>query len=399
MILLSLAGLVAAILSLPGSVELLLLTLAGLLRPRERQASNLGQLRLAIVVPSHNEELNIARCVKSLASAPRGGADLTIVVIADNCSDSTAEVARAAGARVLVRFNDQERGKGYALDFAFLTLLREGFDAFVIVDADSEVSPNFVEAMVEAFRSGVDAAQCRYIVRNSADSVRTRLMNVALYGFNVLRPRGRDRLGLSVGIYGNGFALSSDTLLEVPYTASSVVEDLEYHLALVRAGRRVEFIDGAAVYGDMPVAGAGVGTQRARWEGGRFRMMAEKIPILLREVLAGNTLLIEPCLDLLLLPLAFHVVLLLVAVAAGSGWVRELGLAGLLVVFVHLMAAIRVGGGGLRDAGILFFAPFYVIWKILLIPRLIRTSRSGAAWVRTEREPDAGSADAGKGKS
>ena len=193
------------------------------------------------------------------------------------------------------------------------------FDAFVVVDADSEVSSNFLTAIAVRFEGGADAAQCRYIVRNSGDSIRTRLMNVALFGFNVLRPRGRDRLGLSAGIYGNGFALSAATLRAVPYTAASVVEDLEYHLALIRARRRVQFIDTAAVYGDMPVAGTGVKTQRARWEGGRLRMMVEKVPGLARDVLRGRFRSVEPALDLLLLPLAFHVVLLAVRAARADG--------------------------------------------------------------------------------
>lgn len=387
MILLLALGSLLALLTLPGTVELLLLTLAGLLPARRRAAGGTGKFSLAVVVPSHNEELNIARCVASLYAAGHGSISLTVAVIADNCTDRTAEVARQAGARVLERFNDRERGKGYALDFAFRSLIGEPFHAFLVIDADSEISPNLLLAMSNAFRAGADAAQCRYIVRNSGDSVRTRLMSVALYAFNVLRPRGRHRLGLSAGIYGNGFGLSAATLRAVPYTAASVVEDLEYHLALVRAGRRVQFVDDAAAYGDMPVAGAGVKTQRARWEGGRFRMMFEKAPVLLGEVLRGKFALLEPCLDLLLLPLAFHVVLLLLAAATPFRLARDLGVAGLAVVLIHLFAAIRVGGGSLRDVAVLLAAPFYVVWKILLIPRLVRTSGSGAAWVRTERTP------------
>ncbi len=386
MIALALVGAVAAILTLPGSIELLMLTVAGMLRPRVRhvQSVQTGELAIGIVVPAHNESENIARAVRSLLRADRVGIRLTVVVVADNCSDNTADVAGQAGARVLVRFNDTDRGKGYALDYAFRTLIEEAFDAFIVVDADSEVSANCLTGISDAFRGGADAAQCRYIVRNSGDSIRTRLMNVALFGFNVLRPRGRDRMGLSAGIYGNGFALSAKTLRSVPYTAASVVEDLEYHLALVRAGLRVQFVDCAAVYGDMPVAGAGVKTQRARWEGGRFRMMAEKIPALTGEILKGRLRLAEPALDLLLLPLAFHVSLLLVALMAPSP-LCEIAVAGLCAVVLHLFAAIFVGGGTMKDVAVLAAAPFYIVWKILLIPKLIATSRSGAAWVRTER--------------
>lgn len=380
------AGTAIALATLPGTIELFVLSAAGLLPAKRRTLRPTNELfRLAVVVPAHNEELNIAGCVRSIQSAERTGIELAIAVIADNCEDGTAAVAAAQGARVLVRTNVEKRGKGYALDYAFRILQSEGYDAFAVVDADSTVSANFLRATVESIRNGAEATQCRYIVRNSGDSVRTRLLNVALLAFNVLKPRGRDRLGLSAGIYGNGFALSAATLRAVPYTAESVVEDLEFHLALVRAGRRVRFVDDAVVYGEMPVAGAGVKTQRARWEGGRLRMLAEKAPSLVVEILKGRLALTEPLLDLLLLPLAFHVTLLLLSALTPFAPARDLGLAGLAVVVFHLFAAIRTGGGSWKDASVLAAAPFYIVWKILLIPRIVATSRSGAAWVRTER--------------
>jgi cellulose synthase/poly-beta-1,6-N-acetylglucosamine synthase-like glycosyltransferase len=380
-------GAVIALITLPGTLELLVLSVAGLLKPRRVSGAAACKTRMAVVVPAHNEEAGITRCVESLLRMECGDDEITVVVVADNCDDRTAELARAAGARVLVRGNTVERGKGYALDFAFRTLLPEGYDAFAVVDADSEIEPNFARVTADIFRAGADAVQCRYLVRNTNDSVRTRLMSVAMEAFNVLRPRGRDRCGLSAGIYGNGFALSARTLRAVPYSAASVVEDLEYHLALVRAGRRVRFADSTAVYGDMPVAGPGVKTQRTRWEGGRFRMIAAKVPVLLRELLRGRFALLEPCMDLLLLPLAFHLTLLALAAATPFWPVRSVALAGIGVVIFHLFAAIRVGGGGSSSYVALLSAPLYIVWKILLIPRLIKSSRSDAAWVRTERAP------------
>jgi cellulose synthase/poly-beta-1,6-N-acetylglucosamine synthase-like glycosyltransferase len=379
-------GAFCALITLPGTVELLILSVAGALPRRKEAELQLRRVyRFAIVVPAHNEEQNIARCVKSLLAADSTGIDRGVVVVADNCLDHTGDQARAAGARVLVRASETERGKGYALDFAFRTLAPEGWDGFAVVDADSEVAPSFLVEMAARMRLGAAAAQCRYLVRNAGDSIRTRLMRVAGAAFNVLRPRGRERCGLSAGIYGNGFALSAETLRAVPYTASSLVEDVEYHLALVEADRQVRFVDTTAVYGDMPVAGAGVKTQRARWEGGRFRMIREKTLSLAAKVLRGRFRLLEPCLDLLLLPLAFHVCLLLLAAATPYWPVRAVGLFGLGVVVFHLAAAIIVTGGGFADVAALLAAPFYVGWKILLIPRLARSSGAKAAWARTER--------------
>ncbi len=391
-------GSASALVSLPGSVELLVLT-AGAALPVRRMPvrGNFSTYKLAVVIPAHNEELQIASTVQSVLHARLDGIQLTTVVIADNCTDSTAARAEAAGARTLVRFNDQQRGKGYALDYSFQILMPEGYDGFLIVDADTEVAKEAIQEVVRALENGADAVQCRYLVRNPGASARTRLMSVALMAFNVLRPRGRYRWGLSAGINGNGFALSAATLRAVPYGAASLVEDLEYHLDLVRAGRRVWFADGAEVRGDMPASGKGVSTQRTRWEGGRFRMLAERAPLLAVEVLRGRFRLLEPLGDLVLLPLAFHSTLLLAACAFPFGPSRAIGLAGVAVLVLHLIVAVFVGRGGWAEVAALATAPFYVAWKLMLLPAVLASSRAKTAWVRTERSGEKQSD--GKGKS
>lgn len=383
-----LTGTAAALASLPGTVELALLTVGGLLPAVRRGVGRTGadgrSVRMAVVIPAHNEEGGIAQCLRTLLAAGADARDL--VVIADNCTDRTAEVARGLGATVLERFNKELRGKGYALDFAFTTLMQDKrYDAFVIVDADTDVPLEFLRELRARFAAGADAVQCRYLVRNPEGSMRTRLMNLALMAFNAFRPRGRERWGLSVGILGNGFGLRRTVLEAVPYTASSVVEDLEYHLRLVEAGYRVEFVESTSVFGEMPVKGAGVKTQRARWEGGRFRMIREHAPSLAGRVLSGRVRLLEPLLELLLLPLAMHVALLVLCLVAPSGWVLGYAAVGLAFIALHLFGAVWRCGGTWRDLQALAVAPFYVLWKLAMIPLLIRTSRSNSAWVRTER--------------
>lgn len=394
-----LVGAAAACASLPGSVELLGLTLASLLPRRTRRAAAVSsQWSVAVVVPAHNEAANIASCVRSLLASETGGMHAEVYVVADNCSDNTAQVAEAAGARVLVRHNPAERGKGYALHFAFTELASKRFDCVLVVDADTVVAPNFIACAAGAMRDGADAVQVRYLVRNAGDGIRTRLMRLALCAWNVVRPLGRERAKLSVGLLGNGFGLRLDTIRAVPYLASSVVEDLEYHLSLVQAGLRVEFVDSTAVFGEIPVRGEGVKTQRARWEGGRFRMIRETAPKLLRGVISGKLIFLEPLLELLLLPLAFHVTLLAIAASTPLPLIRDIGLGGLAVVALHLFAAIIVGGGTWRDLATLAAAPFYIVWKLTMVPSLLRNSAGSQAWVRTKRnaevqlagEPEAG---------
>lgn len=382
----TLAGGVPAILSLPGTVELLLLTSGALLSRRNSQpAGDARALRLCVVVPAHDEEAGIADCVRGLSAAERGPHTVEVAVVADNCSDATAERATAAGARVLERRDAERRGKGYALDHAFERLLPEGHDAFIVVDADTRVEPNLYTALAAGLAEDASAVQCRYLVDNPEASLRTRLMHIAWLAFNDLRPRGREYWGCSVGILGNGFALSRQALERVPFDAGSIAEDLEYHIRLVRAGERVRFIPDTTVWSAMPTGGAAAAGQRARWEGGRFRMIAEQVPGLAREVLSGRGRLAEPLLELLLLPLAFHVLLLLLALLPpGPG--RVYGLAGLAVVAWHVATALWLGRAGWRDIAALAAAPLYILWKLTLGGKLLAFARRNAPWIRTERE-------------
>lgn len=383
----SIVGILLCMVTLPGTLELAFLTLSGVMprriltpMPKAPQA-----LRLCVVIPAHNEASGIGACVASLLACDKGEHGLTVVVIADNCDDATAEKARSAGARVIERKDEQRRGKGYALDHAFSLLLPEDHDAFLIVDADTGVEANFILATAATFEQGADALQCRYLASNPGESIRSRLMHVAWLAFNVLRLRGRDYFGLSVGILGNGFGLARTTLEKVPFDAGSIAEDLEYHLRLVRSGMRVRFCESTTVWSAVPAQGRTATGQRARWEGGRFRMIREQSASLAMEVLKGNLPLLEPLLELLLLPLAFHVFLLMCLLAVPIPLARYAALVSLGWVGLHVAVALWLGKAGWRDVLALLGAPFYIIWKLTLGRQLLKSASSEAAWVRTER--------------
>lgn len=382
----ALLGILLALLSLPGTIELLLVTIGGALSPRPLKGPETTPIgRVAILVPAHNEAEGIGPTVASLQACDRGDADFAVVVIADNCSDATAALARAAGARVLERQDQERRGKGYALDYAFGVLLEEDFDAFIVVDADTRVASNLVTECRRAMRRGAAALQCTYRIANPESSLRARLRDIAWMAFNVLRLRGRERWGLSVGLLGNGFGLTRSTLEAVPYLATSVVEDMEYHLRLVESGRRVVFVEGTIVLSDAPFDRSAGAVQRARWEGGRFRMVIDWTPNLTRRVLRGEWRVLEPLLELLLLPLAYHVLLLLVVLLPPFGPTRLYALFGLALVVAHVLVSIRVSRGGWRDLLALASAPLYIIWKLTILRSIGRAARTDAAWVRTDR--------------
>jgi len=375
--------------TLPLLVELLVLTGAALLPSNLKSENTNGKnsavgFRLAVIVPAHNEEALIGRCVRSLlASRPQF---VKVFVVAHNCSDNTAHEAERAGAHALRLNESSQSGKGCALHHGFLTALAEGFDAVLVIDADSIVSANLVEAARNSFRSGSQAVQCRYEMLAGGSNLRGQLMSLAFMGFNVIRPRGRERLGLSAGIFGNGFGLRREVLEQVPYEARSTTEDLEYHLMLVEAGIRVVFLDWAHVVSEAPVSSAGASTQRARWEGGRFRMMKQWSPRLLVRVLSGRLRLVEPLLDLLGLPLAFEVGLLMLALCLPVGWLRFYAAAGFALIISHILVAAANGPDFWEAMKALLVAPLYILWKLWMFPRIWRASRSDAAWVRTSRD-------------
>jgi cellulose synthase/poly-beta-1,6-N-acetylglucosamine synthase-like glycosyltransferase len=386
---LSIAGAVLVALSLPAVIEIGLFLFANLfLRPSAvspgGNRSPAAVRKLALVVPAHDEAGTIQRCVSSLLAADAGPYAREVVVIADNCADLTAGLARAAGARVLERFDDTVKGKGAALNYCFSRLLGD-YDAFVVVDADSVVDPSFVKVMGDRLAGGWDAVQCRYLALNVDQARKVRLLNLGLLSMNVFRPRGRELLGCSVGIMGNGFGLSRRLLAEVPYAANSITEDLEYHLTLVERGYRVRFVPETRVLADFPVSKEGSETQRARWEGGRFRLQRQLVPRLLRKVLAGSRGALEPLLELMSLPLSYEVPILLLLAVCPVRALSIYGLVGLAIVAGHILAAVAMFGTR-KDFAALAGVPGYVLWKFAKLPRFLLASGRKARWIRTKRD-------------
>jgi cellulose synthase/poly-beta-1,6-N-acetylglucosamine synthase-like glycosyltransferase len=381
----ALIGFVLLLATLPLVLELFVLSVASALPSHDSEIDALSPLRLAVVIPAHNEQQLIAACIRSLAGAT------AIYVVAHNCTDETAARAEAAGAKVLV-LNDHIGGKGVALDHGFRNALTAGADVVLVIDADSIAAPNLIAAVSAAFAAGAEALQCRYEVANPDANRRVRLASLAFLGMNVLRPLGRHRLGLSCGIFGNGFALSAATLARVPYTPNSLVEDVEYHLHLIRAGVRVRFLNHAAVFGEMPDSTTAASSQRARWEGGRILMRREWSRPLALEVLRGRVRMIEPLLDLLAFPLTTEAALLAVAFVGGLAasllWLTLYGFAGLCILLLYVLLAATHARNPWSMLRALVSAPAYLTWKLLMIPRTRLASRKDAAWVRTKRNED-----------
>jgi len=381
-------------LALPAGLACNYLLLCTILSAREPiKGRSSRSLRFDVFVPAHNEETVIARTVANLRQLDWPTDRLRIIVIADNCSDATAAIAAAAGARVFERVNAEQRGKGYALAYAFERSASDGWaDAVVVIDADAEASANLLEAFALRIESGACAVQAHYGVLNPFASWRTRLITIAKASFHIVRSRARERLRVSCGIRGNGWCVTHRLLATVPYRSFSLTEDVEYGIELGLAGYRVHYADEAHSDADM-VSGEQIARkQRERWEHGRFQLIrAKTLPLLCAAFRRRSTICLDLALDLLVLPLSYVAlnVAALIALAGLAAWLQTRSqawlwisaecAAGLVLYVLRGWQLSGIGAQGLLD---LARAPGFLIWKIMLMLR----RRTSAEWIRTDRE-------------
>jgi len=372
------------------------------------------RLRFDVIVPAHDEQIGITATVKSLLAMDYPADLRRIIVVADNCTDATADAAAGAGATVLVRTDPTKRGKGYALAFAFERSLSEGLaDAVVVVDADTTVTDNLLSSFEARLLAGASAVQAEYGVANRQASWRTRLMHIGFTLFHDVRSRARERLEVSTGLRGNGMGFSTRLLREVPHEAFSLVEDVEYGIRLGFAGHRVFYAGEARVFGQMAASEKASRSQRRRWEGGRGALARRHAGKLVAAgVSRPSFVLLDLAADLLVPPLTYvalataaGVVLAVACVASGHGawWTLLPWGAALFGFAVYVARGIWLAKVGPRAIVDLMWAPVYMVWKVALALRPQRSTKAppnaggpaggaGAApagegeWVRTARE-------------
>ena len=368
-------------------------------RPDAPPAS--GRSRFLIVIPAHDEAGAIGATVQSCRGLDYDPALCSIHVIADNCTDGTAQEAREAGASVVERSTVDRRSKGHALEY-FFTEIPEGrpdagHDATVLIDADTVVDPALLLAFDRGLAQGKDWMQGYYTVRNPDASWRTRMMTYAFSLANGAWMLGLDRLGLGVGLKGNGMCFSRAGLERFPWKAHGLVEDMEFALMLRAAGERVHFLPEARVYGEMVSrGGAGAASQRRRWEAGRRSLRGKFAGALVSSRALGPLRKVAYLLDLFYPPLSTLAIGLVAAStvqlfpfldARMNGTARALGpiqAAMALVFLIYALCPIVVIDLPARYFASLLALPYYMMWKIF-----VSSGKGPKAWVRTPREPQA----------
>lgn len=377
------------LIAIPLVLYFLVLTIAALFAKRggqqqtkEESGGTPQQLRIAVLVPAHNETLLIEETVHAILNQDYPKADFSLTVIADNCNDDTAEKARAAGANVIERHSDP--GKGQALNCALEQLLAESWDAFLIVDADSLLHKQGLVAIRDTMAAGAEVVQLRYGIRNPTASIRARSAELGLASFNGIRPAGRTALGMSSSIFGNGFCISRPALEQVPYMAHSIVEDLEYHILLLKAGIKAHFTDAASVSAQMPTGAKDSQPQRVRWERGRIAMIKQYAKGLLKQTLKGNRYAAEGLVDVIMPPASMVALSCIIPLLAGHTIERTLALVLMTLLGLHfIVAAWRYGSiSGLARIGL--YLPWYITWKTGVIAHSLLTQKN-LPWIRTTR--------------
>lgn len=368
------------------------LLLAAVLRRRGKRMEVQEKARVAVVIPAHNEEALIGDTILSVLEADYPQDKVSVFVIADNCTDRTAQLAKQMGVRVAQRSNRELVGKGYALDW-FLRSHREElaeFEIVVLIDADTLIDPAFLdEVNREMATAGVDAVQGYYGVANLEAGWRAQMCEIAFAVAHHLRPLGRNALGSTAGLKGNGMAFRTSLLLELGWPAHGLVEDLEMGVLLAERGVRVRYVPKAVIRAEMVVRPDAAKKQRLRWEGGRRALVKGHGARLLRGFLqTGRWELLECWVDLVVPPLGMCAKLSIAALATGlavsSGWLIGSGAAviGAMVAFIFAGLVDRRAPATVWRT--LVFIPWYVLWKALIVLHVIRHG-TGLTWQRTER--------------
>jgi len=348
--------------------------------------------RVDVLVPAHNEAAGIRATLNTLL--PQLTAPDRLVVVADNCDDETAAIARTFGATVLERQEPTRRGKGYALDYGLRFIALNPPAVVVVIDADCVVHPGTIERIARLATTTARPVQATYLMQQPINlRPKDAVSALAFMVKNLVRPTGLDRLRLPCLLTGTGMALPWSVIREVSLASSNIVEDMQLGLDLAMAGHAPVFCSDAKVTGLLPQQKHAAKSQRTRWEHGHLQTLLTQVPKLLRASVRQKRFdLFAIALDLCVPPLSLLVMLwsaamggALLAAGLGISWMPTILLAmeGLLISISIVGAWIKFGRTNLPMLTLLA-VPIYILWKIpLYFAFLVRPQTK---WIRTQRD-------------
>lgn len=356
-----------------------------------RQKAMTGR-RLAVLIPAHNESSNIIPTLRAVHS--QGLAGLRVLVVADNCNDDTAQVAKAEGAEVIERLDPARRGKGYALDFGVQYLKATPPDTVIVLDADCIPQPGAIVRLAELSTEIQRPVQSLYLMNNPGHvPVKSRIAEFAWLVKNHVRARGLHWFGLPCQLTGSGMAFPWHVLQQAPLATGEIVEDMKLGITLARRGYAPVFCEQAVVSSTFPANDEGIRSQRKRWEHGHLAIIRnEGLPNLGRAMPRRDFNLFFMALDLCIPPLALLVMLnmtwLMVAGVywawLGSTWALTLSAIGMLITAASVALAWYKFGRSVVSGRDLLQVPVYMLSKLSVYAGFL--FRRQTTWVRSKRD-------------
>ena len=227
------------------------------------------------ILPAHNEEKVIGNLIDSLNNQDYDKELLDIYVIADNCTDKTAEIAREHGAIVYERFDDTKKTKGYALNWFLQQKIKENadYDAFFIFDADNIVDKDFTKNMNKKLCQGEEVVQGYRDIKNPTDSWVTAGYALFYWTMHRFYHFARYNVGLSPLLNGTGFMVKFDLVKNTGWDTVTLTEDIEFSLKRIIKGKRLGWATDAIVYDEQPLTFKASWSQRSRWTVGHIQCM------------------------------------------------------------------------------------------------------------------------------
>ncbi len=345
-----------------------------------------------ILIPAHNEETVIKTTLNSLL--PQVDSPDKIIVIADNCSDETAAIAQQCKVTVLEREDDENRGKGYALDYGLKSLKNNPPNIVILIDADCYVTPETINKLVQKASETKKPVQALYLLEKPQNpSPKDLISALAFLVKNKVRSTGLFRLGLPCLLAGTGMAFPWQVLEKISLASGNIVEDMQLGIDLALSGYSPIFCPDAEVTGILPQQTSAAKTQRTRWEHGHLQTILSQVPRLLKgsivqrrfDLLALALELSVPPLSLLVMLWIGGISITITAGFLGFSWLPTviLAIAGMLLVFGVLIGWAKYGRQEIPGFTLLSI-PFYLLWKIpLYLAFLVRPE---SKWIRTERD-------------
>lgn len=251
----------------------ILVSLCSLVKLKEKPLKVKKDHRFMAIIPAHNEEAVVGNLIESLKQQTYNKELYDIYVIADNCTDNTAKVAREAGAIVYERFDETKKTKGYALDWFLKQKIEENapYDAFFVFDADNIVDKNFIKNMNKKLCQGEDVVQGYRDIKNPDDNWITAGYAIFYWQMHRFYHLARYNLGLSPLLNGTGFMVRFDVIKPDGFNTVTLTEDIEFSLKRIIKGKKLGWATDAIVYDEQPTGFKQSWSQRSRWTVGHMQ--------------------------------------------------------------------------------------------------------------------------------